>query len=71
MNARSLDTMDPGLLVGLVNTRLRNDHTHLDDFCSTHDIGRDDLESVLRRAGYVYREDLNQFRFTPGFDPAS
>ncbi|MFT6865080.1 MAG: hypothetical protein ACJAVK_003652 [Akkermansiaceae bacterium] len=62
MNLKSCKTMDPHLLVGLVNTELRNNATSLDDLCKTH--GLDEAELVERLAGadYHFSEEAGQFR---------
>ncbi|MDF1741070.1 MAG: DUF4250 domain-containing protein [Verrucomicrobiales bacterium] len=62
MNLSSYETLDPHLLVGLINTALRNDCDSLDDLVKTHDLDQDALEGRLRSAGYQYMPDLNQFR---------
>ncbi len=54
--------MDVHLLVGLVNTELRNHSESLDDFLKTHDIQEDELCEKLRSANYEYREEQKQFR---------
>lgn len=54
--------MDPHLLVGLVNTELRNQCDSLDDLVKTHGLDHEELESKLGAAGYEYREEQNQFR---------
>ena len=54
--------MDPHLLVGLVNTELRNNSESLEDLVKTHDITEEDLIEKLRVAGYDYREEQKQFR---------
>jgi len=55
-------SMDPNLLVGLVNTELRNHAESLDDLVKTHNIAEEDLVLKLRASGYEYREELRQFR---------
>jgi hypothetical protein len=54
--------MDPHLLVGLVNTELRNHSDGLDDLCKTHDLDKAILIERLAKAGYDYNPDLGQFR---------
>jgi Domain of unknown function (DUF4250) len=54
--------MDPHLLVGLVNTELRNHCESLDDLVKTHNLDQELLENRLTDAGYVYRSEQNQFR---------
>lgn len=54
--------MDPHLLVGLVNTELRNHSESLEDLLKTHDLAKEDLVRKLGEAGYSYREEQRQFR---------
>jgi hypothetical protein len=54
--------MDPHLLVGLVNTELRNHCDSLDDLVKTHDIDSRALVAKLADADYFYQEEQNQFR---------
>lgn len=54
--------MDPHLLVGLVNTELRNRSESLDDLLKTHDLHEEDLVRKLGEAGYEYRSEQRQFR---------
>lgn len=54
--------MDPHLLVGLLNTELRNHCDSLDDLVKTHGIDRIELEKKMAGAGYLYQPTQNQFR---------
>ncbi len=54
--------MDGHLLVGLVNTELRNHCESLDDLVKTHDIPERELVTKLREAGYEYQPGQKQFR---------
>lgn len=54
--------MDPHLLVGLLNTELRNHCDSLDDLVKTHHLERDPLEKKMADAGYLYQPAQNQFR---------
>lgn len=58
----SFRKMDPHLLVGLVNTELRNHCDSLEDLVKTHGLDRKELVAKLAAAGYDYREAQNQFR---------
>ena len=62
MDFSKWQSMDPHLLVGLVNTELRNHSESLDDLVKTHDISEEDLIEKLRAAGYDYRVEQRQFR---------
>jgi|TARA_Y200000002_G_scaffold98113_2_gene79442 hypothetical protein len=54
--------MDPNLLVGVVNTALRNDYESLEDLCLTHDISSEELVQRLASGGYEFRSEQQQFR---------
>jgi hypothetical protein len=54
--------MDPHLLVGLLNTELRNHCRSLDDLVKTHHLDASILVEKMANAGYDYRPDQNQFR---------
>lgn len=54
--------MDPHLLVGLVNTELRNHCDSLDDLVKTHGLDQDSLVGKLGEADYFYQPEQNQFR---------
>lgn len=62
MNLKSFETMDPHLLVGLVNTELRNNATSLDDLCKTHGLDEAALVKKLASADYHFLEEAGQFR---------
>ncbi|WP_269525417.1 DUF4250 domain-containing protein [Coraliomargarita parva] len=53
---------DPHLLLGLVNTELRNHSESLEDLCATHDIDGEILVERLKSAGYDYMPEQKQFR---------
>jgi len=54
--------MDPHLLVGLVNTELRNHAKSLADLCKTHGLKQKELVLRLEQANYHYNEETKQFR---------
>lgn len=54
--------MDPHLLLGLINTELRNHCESLEDLVKTHDLDQDSLVRKLAGAGYDYQPEQNQFR---------
>ena len=62
MNLSKFATMDPHLLVGLVNTELRNHASSLSDLCKTHGLKQKELEARLATADYHYVKETNQFR---------
>ena len=62
MKLTSFETMDPHLLLGLVNTALRNNFEDLKDLVRSHDLDQDRLVQRLKDSGYEYNVELNQFR---------
>lgn len=62
MNLSNFLNMDPHLLLGLVNTELRNHCSDLEDLVKTHDLDPEALREKLAKAGYEYQPTQNQFR---------
>ena len=62
MNLTNFEHTDPHLLVGLVNTELRNQADSLDDLCRTHDIDEAKLKARLAQADYHFQPEQKQFR---------
>jgi len=62
MDLSSFQRMDPHLLVGLVNTELRNHCESLEDLARTHGLDEGQLLEKLGGADYVYQPEQNQFR---------
>ena len=62
MNLSRFQSMDPHMLVGLINTELRNQAESLEDLVKTHDLDEALLIARLGEAGYEYRPEQNQFR---------
>ncbi|MDB4481332.1 DUF4250 domain-containing protein [Akkermansiaceae bacterium] len=54
--------MDPHLLVGLINTELRNNASSLDDLCKTHGLNEKSLTDRLAGADYHFSMEAGQFR---------
>ncbi len=62
MNLTNYLRMDPHLLLGLLNTELRNNSHSLDDLVKTHDLDREALIAKMAAANYIYQPEQNQFR---------
>jgi hypothetical protein len=62
MDLAKWETMDPHLLVGLLNTELRNHAESLDDLAKTHGVPLEGLVRKMDAAGYSYRDEQRQFR---------
>jgi hypothetical protein len=62
MNLANYLTMDPHLLVGLINTELRNHCDSLEDLAKTHHLDEERLTEKMTAADYIYHPEINQFR---------
>lgn len=62
MRLTRLASMDPHLVLGLVNTALRNEAEDLGDLIATHDLDEAALRATLLSIGYVYDPLTRQFR---------
>lgn len=62
MSFKNYQSMDVQLLLGLVNTSLRNDCEDLDDLVKKHNLDKAILVDRLQEIGQVYLADINQFR---------
>ena len=58
----SLLDMDPNILVSMVNMKLRDFYSNLDQCCEDVDINKDELINKLSKVGYEYNIELNQFK---------
>lgn len=52
---------DPVILLGVINTKLRDYYTSLDLLCEDLKLEKEDLISCLKRIDYEYDETTNQF----------
>lgn len=62
MNFENYRTMDPHLLVGLVNTAIRNEHGSFQELCVAHELESENLIEKLLSAGYKFIPEQQQFR---------
>jgi hypothetical protein len=65
MRLTHIESMDPHLALGLINTALRNDAADLDDLIATHDLDETALRKKLQSIGYAYDPVTRQFRAFP------
>lgn len=62
MDLSTYRTMDPHLLVGVVNTAIRNHAETLEELCASDDIEQAVLVERLAEAGYAFMPEQQQFR---------
>lgn len=53
---------DPGMLLSIVNMRLRDQYPSLTELCASEGIEAEELVRRLADAGFEYLPDVNQFR---------
>ncbi|MBP5532869.1 MAG: DUF4250 domain-containing protein [Lachnospiraceae bacterium] len=53
---------DPDILLSLINTKLRDEYSSLDDLCDSLDIEKSRIIEILDPAGYKYDASINQFK---------
>ena len=53
---------DPIMLYGAVNMKLRDSYHTLEELCAAEGIDKEILTDRLKRAGFEYNPEVNQFR---------
>lgn len=51
---------DPAMLMSWINLKLRDFYGNLDDLCEDLEIDRNEVESILRQAGFEYNDELHK-----------
>ncbi|MCQ2375792.1 MAG: DUF4250 domain-containing protein [Salinivirgaceae bacterium] len=52
---------DPMMLFSVVNMKLRDQYSSLDELCQQEDIDKDELIAKLATVGFEYSEENNKF----------
>lgn len=52
---------DPVMLLSLINTKLRDFNSSLDDFCKENNLNEDEIKKKLEMIDYHYDECKNKF----------
>ncbi len=52
---------DPMILLSLINTKLRDEYSSLEELCSALPISEEELRSRLDAIGYSYEPSVNRF----------
>jgi hypothetical protein len=53
---------NPIILLSIVNTKLRDFYSSLDELCQDLDESKDEIIDILANNGYIYDKEINQFR---------
>lgn len=62
MDLNKYETMDPVMLMSIVNMKIRDEFGDLDALVKYYDIDKDKLVAKLASAGFDYLPDAKQFR---------
>lgn len=54
-------TMDINIAYSMINMKLRDFYSSLEDLCDDMDIDKTELIEHLKKNGYIYNENTNQF----------
>lgn len=52
---------DPMMLMSVINMKLRDFYSSIEELCDDMDIDRDTLDAVLAAAGFVYDKSTNRY----------
>ena len=53
---------DPMMLYSLINMKLRDSYSSLEELCDDLDLSRGDIDNALNAAGYYYDEKNNRYK---------
>ncbi|KPA51219.1 DUF4250 domain-containing protein [Photobacterium lucens] len=62
MDLAKFESMDPIMLMSIVNMKIRDDFQDLDELVKFYDIDRQKLIDKLASAGFEYLPEAKQFR---------
>ena len=62
MDLNKYETMDPVMLMSIVNMKIRDEFGDLDALVKFYDIDKDKLVAKLASAGFDYLPEAEQFR---------
>ncbi len=52
---------DPFMLLSVINMKLRDNYSSLDELCEDMDVSREEIEEKLTSAGFEYDENSRSF----------
>ncbi|GGK44511.1 DUF4250 domain-containing protein [Aliivibrio fischeri] len=62
MTPEKMASMDPVMLMSMVNMKIRDEFGDLDSYVKFYELDKDDLIKKLADAGFDYLEEAKQFR---------
>lgn len=61
MNRDRVMKMDPYMLLSMINMKLRDQFSSLDDLCEDFEVTVEELKNKMNTIGYEYKPETNQF----------
>lgn len=62
MDRESVLSMDPNILLSMINMKLRDFYSNLSALCEEIGVTEEELKEKLNSIGYKYKRDQNQFK---------
>lgn len=53
---------NPVILLSIINTKLRDQYSSIEDLCDDLDYEKDKVDAILNGAGYFYDREQNQYK---------
>lgn len=57
-----IKSMDINILLSIINMKLRDNYISLEELCYDMEVSQKELVDRLKKEGYTYNEQLNQFK---------
>lgn len=62
MDLGNYKSMNPVMLLSIINLKLRDFYSSLKSLCEDLNIDKNELEKVLNENGFEYMDSINQFK---------
>ena len=62
MLVNNIESMDPNILLSIINMKLRNEFRNFEDLCAYYNLDSDKIKTKLNQIDYYYKNDENQFK---------
>lgn len=62
MLSNDIESMDPNILLSIINMKLRNESRNFEDLCAYYNLDSDKIKNKLNQIDYYYKEEENQFK---------
>lgn len=62
MTNESIKSIDPNILLSVINTKLRDNYSSIDSLCEDLDLSKDIIIDKLKSIDYIYDKNENRFK---------